>query len=31
MKQSFKESPREAGKFDYNKFTAIIKGSNVED
>jgi hypothetical protein len=31
MKQTFKEAPMEAGKFDYNKFTAIIKGSNVED
>ncbi|XP_076104049.1 myosin regulatory light chain A, smooth adductor muscle-like isoform X1 [Mytilus galloprovincialis] len=31
MRQTFKEAPVEGGKFDYNKFTAIIKGSNVED
>lgn len=31
MRMTFKEAPVEGGKFDYVKFTAMIKGSGDDD
>ena len=31
MRQTFKEAPIEGGKLDYEKFVAIIKGSEQDD
>lgn len=31
MRMTFKEAPIEGGKFDYVKFTSLIKGSGEDD